>query len=1130
MSEKKVSLNNDNIFNELIELINLGMFIELIHPQGNIYNIYDKPVKDGWTRRYRLALVNLNCTLPGSKVENSGKMQIAGKGKDFRHHGPWGKKKDHINQLLLTDEKRIYITERIKRFINIIRIIERKIGKLLFIKKNGGTIFDGDNIPKNPDEFNICQHQLPINFHSFLLRIIERDDTLFSFTDDTYKLLKTHIDGVVSEEHQVILIYNFYKGNDEDLNRHRHKIISRLIKKKKAIHNNKYYLNNKTKSSYRKECVNFITLNTVNKTINEIVTSGVSSDDGTAPAPAPPPAAAPAAPAAAPVAPEEKTPVAPEDPGKRPEKKEEEKKFTYMKRKIKWQKKKRKYDKWMQEQKRKEEGMEGLDDASRQELMQLRDQFRSKGNCIIPEDCEDGKTCINFNCVNEDKCENSACNKSVSELTKQNIKLATLPCCNNKICCSCLIDYFSNHANRTEDYRNEKGEYKCPICMNSYLSYDVLRTLCYSEGKRDEFLNEKKYQNDRQKLIEEKKLTELEQRKALENKEVIDRMTEACKIQEQKLTGEIENCNRELASFQAAGEREEQIKQAIEQQFNREMAEHRQKENSSNPNSEENRQRKQNILDLFQRKLQGFKLSDSGFSACPNCGSKILRGGCTDLTDHVADIYDNFIPGDRQHQVLNPPFCPQCGSHAVPKNDHAHRIQNVPYEFQSGRCAATSQTRLNVSPNPVTMDDVPIHTVPGAFWVDQIPELRIRKERCLPWPSEWRNFPNYPLRLRDGSYLNIFAILIEKAFSDKLYPPGHKNHPYYKTYDNTHSSDPLYELISVLDSKEEFRYLISLWPDWTPPGERPNREEIERIVRQSYENPGGEEKRPGESKKQPRESKTPDDFPELKPDLQLMVDQGIITIEQAYNMMFEQPPPLAPAAPAPTWLAPAAPAAPAPTWPAPAAPLAESKTAPAFPQQTPSWNVPQPWSQQSVFQDHRYDTNDDYPMDVDTDDDDERENPCANFDNFLNRLRRQYNDAGRPQIREEDKECRSFCNRENVPGLYHCAVHARQIWNDNFCLGVNRRGRQCGSWAWNCGFCQGHQEQLPTAPGFQYYGGNRCIVINKKKKKKKKTIKKKKIRKAKKTKRKKIKHKRKKTKKNRKQKKRRKTKSNNKKI
>ena len=1117
MSEEKGSSLNNDIFKDLKELISLGMFIELIHPQGNTDRFGAFPML---VRGQRLALVNLNCTLPGSSVSERKMIQVEKTGKkNLSQHMKWEQKKHHINELLLTNEKRNFIADIFKRFIKKIYTIERKIGKPLFTRMRRGkveTIFDDDLIPANPDEFNICQHQLPINFHSFLSKIYKRDTTLFSFTDDIYEQLKTYIEYVVSERNQVDIIYNFYIGDDEQLNSYRHEIISRLIENKKAIHKNIGYLTQKKKERFKyfRECVDFITLNTVNETINEIVPSGFSSDEESdnEEEQSEKKTTAPPAPVSPPAASKTTVPAPAAPPGPRPEQDKDkgESARDYMKRLRKWQKKNREWkekEKKLQEQKRKEEGMEGLEHASKQALMQLREQFRNNGKCIIPEDCEDGKTCINFNCVDEDKCEISTCNKSVSELTKQNIKLATLPCCNNKICCRCLIDYFSNRANRTQDYRNEKGEYKCPICNNSYLSYDVLRTLCYSEGEREKFSEEEKYQNDIQKRIEETKLTELEQRNALENNEVIDKMTEAWKTREQQLTQENEKLNRELTRFQAAGEREEQIKQAIEQQFNREMAEHRQKENSSNPNSEENRQRKQNILDLFQRKLEGFKLSDSGFSACPNCGSKILRGGCTDLTDHVADIYDGHDGGDQIHRVLNPPFCPQCGSHAVPKNDQYHRIQNVPPEFHGGRCAATSPTQINQRRiydqygNPPHERNVPVHRVPGAFWVDQIPELRQRKERCQPWPSRWNNFPSYPLRLHDGSYLNIFAILIEKAFRDKLYPPGHPSHPYYKTYDDTHSSDPLYELISVLDSKTEFEFLISLWPDWTPPGAPPNREEIERIVRQRYENPGGEEKIPIHTpeKSQPGESKTPGDFPQLTPDLQSLVNDGAISIEKAYDMMFERPSE-APAAPAP---------------------LAESKT--TAPQQTPDW--PQPaFPQQPAFD---WDTP--APLPPFQYSDNERKDPCANFDNFLNRILLEYDNAGRPPLNDDDWVCRSGCNRENVPGLYHCADHARQIWNRNFCLGVNRYGNQCGAWAQNCGFCEAHQNQNPLQNEVRYYGGNRCIVINKKKKKKKKTIKNKKIRKAKKTKRK-TKLKKKKTKKNRKQKKRRKTKKNNKKI
>lgn len=1100
MSEEKGYPLNNDIFEDLKELISLGMFIELIHPQGNTDRFGAFPML---VRAQRLALVNLNCTLPGSSVSERKMIQVEKTGKkNLSQHMKWEQKKHHINELLLTNEKRNFIADIFKRFIKKIYTIERKIGKPLFTRMRRGkveTIFDDDLIPANPDEFNICQHQLPINFHRFLSKIYNKDPTLFSFTDDIYGQLKTHIEGVTGEPYQVAIIYDFYIGNDEDLNHHRDAIITRLINKKIAIHKNIGYLTQKKKERFKyfRECVDFITLNTVNETINEIIPDGFSSDEDSdeeeqSGKKTQAPVAPPAVPAAVPAA-EQKTPAAP--PGPRPEQDKDkgESARDYMKRLRKWQKKNREWkekEKKLQEQKRKEEGMEGLDDASKQALMQLREQFRSKGKCLIPEDCEDGKICINFNCVDEDKC--ASCNTGVSELTKQNIKLATLPCCNSKICCSCLIDYFSNQGNRTREYRNEKGEYKCPICMNSYLSYDVLHTLCYSEGGRGKFSEEEKYQNDTQKLIEEKKLTELKQRNALENKEEIDKMTEAWKTQEQQLTQENEKLNRELTRFQAVEEREGQIQKAIEQEFNRKMAEYRQKENSSNPNSADNQQKKQNILNLFQRKLDGFKQLDSGFSSCPNCGQRILRGGCTDLTDHVADIYDGYDGGDRLHQNLNAPFCPQCGSHAVPKNDQYHRIQNVPHEFRGGRCAATSRTNINVSPHPVTMRFVPEHKVPGAFWVDQIPELRQKKERCLPWPSHWGNFPKYPLRLSDGSYLNIFAILIEKAFSDKLYPPGHKNHPYYKTYDDTHSSDPLYELISVLDSKEEFRYLISLWPDWTPPGERPNREEIERIVRRNFDHPSSEEKRlPGESKKQPDP---------LTPDLRVLVDAGELSLEDAMNIILNDPPPGG----------------------------EEKKT----PQQTPQWD----WPQQPAFpqqpawppQQPALDWNTPAPLpEFDTDG---RKDPCANFDNFRNRILLEYDNAGRPQIREEDKECRSGCNRENVPGLYHCADHARQIWNDNFCLGVNRYGNQCGSWAQNCGFCEAHQNQNPLQNEVPYYGGNRCIVINKKKKKKKKTIKNKKIRKAKKTKRKKIKHKRKKTKKNRKQKKKRKTKKNNKKI
>ena len=170
------------------------------------------------------------------------------------------------------------------------------------------------------------------------------------------------------------------------------------------------------------------------------------------------------------------------------------------KERIKWEEEQKRKE---EEQKRKEEGMKGLDVASKKALMQLREQFRNKGKCLIPEDCEDGKTCINFNCVDEDKC--GICDNSVSKLTKRNIKLATLPCCINKICCKCLIDYFSSQERRTRQFRNNKGECKCPICDN-YLSYDVLHTLCYSKDESEKFSEEKNYQNEMQKSIEEKNL------------------------------------------------------------------------------------------------------------------------------------------------------------------------------------------------------------------------------------------------------------------------------------------------------------------------------------------------------------------------------------------------------------------------------------------------------------------------------------------------------------------------------------------------------------------------------------------------------------------------------------------------
>ena len=128
-----------------------------------------------------------------------------------------------------------------------------------------------------------------------------------------------------------------------------------------------------------------------------------------------------------------------------------------------------------------------------------------------------------------------------------------------------------------------------------------------------------------------------------------------------------------------------------------------------NPNSAVNQEKKRKLLEKFYHIFQdSVRTQDYTIVACPNCGSRLAKGGCFDVTAHVADIYDGF-DGDEVHRVLIPPFCHRCGSHAPA--DHAHRIQNVPQEFRRGRCAEIEPTQLNESPNRVTMQNVPVHKV-----------------------------------------------------------------------------------------------------------------------------------------------------------------------------------------------------------------------------------------------------------------------------------------------------------------------------------------------------------------------------------------------------------------------------------
>ena len=109
---------------------------------------------------------------------------------------------------------------------------------------------------------------------------------------------------------------------------------------------------------------------------------------------------------------------------------------------------------------------------------------------------------------------------------------------------------------------------------------------------------------------------------------------------------------------------------------------------------------------------------------------------------------------------------------------------------------------------------------------------------------------------------------------------------------------------------------------------------------------------------------------------------------------------------------------------------------------------------------------------------------CQNVEEFINECRdidgRQTDTSQRCNAYNSSGiRCRA---RGVVPGLNYCRDHVRSRWGQGACLGLNRNGRPCGSWANYCGFCNDHSDQNPLVNDQgQFMGGSKCKIIGKKK-------------------------------------------------